>query len=86
MKTIEEMARQADPKANLSEPYCLDDETRAWLEAFAKLVAAAEREACVKVCEEVMFRPSKNPDEAELAGIRLGSRFCAAAIRARENK
>ena len=36
------MAREADPKANLSEPYCLDHETRAWLERFAALVAAAE--------------------------------------------
>jgi hypothetical protein len=42
MKTIIEMAREADPKANLSEPYCLDHETRAWLERFAALVAAAE--------------------------------------------
>jgi len=39
------MAREADPKANLSEPYCLDHETRAWLERFAALVAAAERDA-----------------------------------------
>ena len=38
MKTILEMAREADPKANLSEPYCLDPETRAWLERFAALV------------------------------------------------
>ena len=46
------MAREADPKANLSEPYCLDHETRAWLERFAALVAAAEREECAKVCDE----------------------------------
>jgi hypothetical protein len=46
------MAREADPKANLSEPYCLDHETRAWLERFAALVAAAEREACAKVADE----------------------------------
>ena len=44
------MAREADPKANLSEPYCLDHETRAWLERFAALVAAAEREACLNWC------------------------------------
>jgi hypothetical protein len=43
------MAREADPKANLSEPYCLDHETRAWLERFAALVAAAEREACALI-------------------------------------
>jgi len=39
------MAREADPKANLSEPYCLDHETRAWLERFAAIVAAAATEA-----------------------------------------
>ncbi len=50
-KDIIRMAREADPKANLSEPYCLDHETRAWLEAFAALVAAAEREACAKLCD-----------------------------------
>ena len=65
------MAREADPKANLSEPYCLDHETRAWLERFAALVAAAEREACAKVCEEVGVWPS------------LGPKHCAEAIRAR---
>jgi len=47
MKTIIEMAREADPKANLSEPYCLDHETRAWLEAFAELVRADERERII---------------------------------------
>jgi hypothetical protein len=47
MKTNMEMAREADPKANLSEPYCLDHETRAWLERFAALVAAAERERII---------------------------------------
>jgi hypothetical protein len=52
MKTIIEMAREADPKANLSEPYCLDHETRAWLERFAELVRADEREACAKVCDD----------------------------------
>ena len=51
MKTIIEMAREADPKANLNEPYCLDDETRAWLERFAALVRADEREAIAKMVE-----------------------------------
>jgi hypothetical protein len=39
------MAREADPKANLSEPYCLNHETMAWLEAFAALVEEAATEA-----------------------------------------
>jgi hypothetical protein len=54
MKTIIEMAREADPKANLNEPYCLDHETRAWLERFAALVAAAEREACAKLVDHIL--------------------------------
>jgi hypothetical protein len=48
------MAREADPKANLSEPYCLDHETMAWLERFAALVAAAEREACADLCYQLV--------------------------------
>jgi hypothetical protein len=44
------------------------------LERFAALVAAAEREACAKVC-----------DDREYANV-YGFRECAAAIRARGNK
>jgi len=72
MKTIIEMAREADPKANLSEPYCLDHETRAWLERFAALVAAAEREACARLAEKWLGPP-----------IRDKEFYIAAAIRAR---
>ena len=75
MKTIIEMAREADSKANLSEPYCLDHETRAWLEAFAELVAAAENEACAKVCD-ARYMGDNNREDME-------ARRCAAAIRAR---
>ena len=39
-RTIMEMAREADTKANLSEPYFINPETRAWLERFAELVRA----------------------------------------------
>ena len=49
------------------------------LERFAALVAAAEREACAKVCEERMtywHRGDPNIYEDEM---------CAAAIRARNN-
>jgi hypothetical protein len=47
------------------------------LEKFAKLIAAEEREACAKVCEE-------HPDGLNM----LGGAFvtCAAAIRARGNE
>jgi len=72
------MARQADPKANLSEPYCLDHETRAWLERFAALVAAAEREACAKACEEIERKATNQPPM-----VGQGCQACAYAIRAR---
>ena len=60
------MAREADPKANLSEPYCLDHETREWLEAFAALVAAAEREECAKVCDDLYRAWTLEEDEDEI--------------------
>jgi predicted aldo/keto reductase-like oxidoreductase len=49
---------------------------------FASLVAAAEREACAKVCEEqaVWFDENRNFADAS------GAESCAAAIRARGDK
>jgi hypothetical protein len=44
-ENIIRMAQEADPRANLSEPYCLNHETMAWLERFASLVSAAATEA-----------------------------------------
>ena len=69
MKTIIEMAREADVYCTTRQP-TFD----AMLERFAALVRADEREACAKVCEEeVGVWPS------------LGPRHCAEAIRARGN-
>ena len=51
MKTIIEMAREADPKATLNEPYRLDHEKMAWLERFAALVRADEREAILDLVD-----------------------------------
>jgi hypothetical protein len=57
------------------------------LERFAALVAAHEREACAKVCDEIQERCSKRnmgrwpedcPDDED------GAEDCATAIRARE--
>jgi len=48
------------------------------LEKFAALVAAAEREACAQVCDEIANRPSNM-----VLGVALD---CAAAIRARGKK
>jgi hypothetical protein len=58
MKTVIEMAREADPKANLSEPYHLHHETRAWLERFAELVRADERNATL---DEIADKIGKMP-------------------------
>jgi hypothetical protein len=46
------------------------------LERFANLVAAAEREACLRVCEEMIYR-----DPGRVNGAQ-----CTAAIRARGEK
>jgi hypothetical protein len=51
------------------------------LEAFANLVAAAEREACAKVCDD-KHDTWRWDDESDSAS---GPRDCAAAIRARGN-
>ena len=49
------------------------------LEGFAKLVAAAEREECAKVCEAVQQKNENN-------GVWMWeAKNCAAAIRARGN-
>lgn len=47
---------------------------------FAALVAAAEREACAKLCEELVIEGWRD------AGWDMGTIDCAAAIRERGNK
>jgi hypothetical protein len=49
------------------------------LEAFAKLVAAKEREACAMVCEEIRNKYSGLGDSAE----RVAVEWCLEAIRKR---
>ena len=49
--------------------------TPEWLERFVALVAAAEREACAKVCE-ARYMGDNNREDME-------AKRCAAAIRAR---
>jgi hypothetical protein len=66
----EELIRMAR-EAGFSQPWTAPKETQDRLERFAALVAAAEREACAKVC-----------DEREYANM-YGFKECAAAIRAR---
>jgi len=52
------------------------------LERFAALVAAAEREACAKVCKHKMPQPVVNWSDAQIVEA---LRECAAAIRARSS-
>ena len=60
--------------------------TDVFLEKFAEMVAAEEREACAKVCEEQMKSyMSKQYTTDPLGGFRerFAAEQCAAAIRAR---
>ena len=59
------------------------------LERFAALVAAHEREACAKVCEELSERyleRCKNFFDERCASAEVAATECAAAIRARSDK
>ncbi len=59
------------------------------LERFAALVAAHEREACAKLCEEVESRAEELWDKfayPEDQGMASGARQCATAIRARGDR
>lgn len=57
------------------------------LQRFAAIVAANEREACAKVCGQLMTPWDENTLNGELIALRNdGMRQCAAAIRARNNK
>ena len=77
---IIEMACQANGKIYLGGPHFSWDQA----ERFAALVAAAEREACAKVCEQL--EPRHRMDGEWLAGWSDGTEDCAAAIRARGQK
>lgn len=67
------IAQEADIEWNLDYSGCFIYD---FLEGFAALVAAAEREACAKVCEDIPLQFTHIPT---LVG-------CAAAIRARGNE
>ena len=78
LSEIIDMARQAGFETQLLKGKILgfdrDGDYTEELEAFAKLVAAKEREACAKVCEGLFDLDDDTCDEAEQ---------CAAEIRAR---
>ena len=73
---IIEMAKQA----GLSNPFWIENDY-AIIEAFAKLVAAKEREACANLCDEL---PAPNVYSDSDKGMwDITSLACADAIRAR---
>jgi hypothetical protein len=87
MKTVIEMAREANIKQAIETPHLLMVHE---LERFADLVAAAaraeENEECAKICEEVESRAEELWDKfayPEDQGMASGARQCTTAIRAR---
>ena len=64
MKTITEMAREADVWVAGQEPY------QTQLERFAALVRADEREACAKVCDEYTGQDYDTVSDILAAAIR----------------
>ena len=82
--TQDEILEIAQESGLGSERWTTDKQLHDFLERFAALVAAHEREACAKVCEE----NGKEPDDHKAyegydEGYQDGSNNCAASIRAR---
>jgi len=81
-----DMARQAGFFVKDNEAYSPsvqeDHELTPFLEAFAALVAAAEREACARVCETLGVHPALNVYAGGPDWYKHGKE-CAAEIRAR---
>ena len=65
--------------------YGSDEKPLGSVTRFAALVAAAEREACAKVCEGLGVHPALNVFNGGPEWYKHG-KDCAAAIRARGNK
>ncbi len=72
------MAREADPFGEDGRLFAMASVAPGTLERFAALVAAKEREACAKVCDE-LAKMAATPESAA-CWMRLD---CAAAIRKR---
>jgi len=75
---IDEKARQHQPNCIFHTHHMIDE----GLTRFAALVAAAEQEACAKVCEENGDKWADGSDEWR-NGQATASYYCAIAIRAR---
>ena len=82
---IIEMARQARLMSEYDEasPWVEDHEITQYVEAFAKLVAAKEREACAKVCESEWGKGYRDDGSDAWLAHDNAVYACASAIRAR---
>jgi hypothetical protein len=78
---IIKLAREADPYGELGKLYEMAELTPSTLERFAALVAAAEREACAKVCEQ-----AAEDSERGRWTSRYAAAECRRRIRARGEK
>ena len=68
------------------EPVCIDWDTKTEIAKLIEAAVLAEREACAKVCGQLMTPWDENTPNGELIALRNdGMRQCAAAIRARSN-
>ena len=77
MKTVSEMAREAGIRD------CTCNGTKGCLDRFAELVRADEREACAKVCAELVPDMTRTANDASVWDVATFD--CAEAIRARGN-
>ncbi len=82
---ILEMALEAGIRDSMEYPHMECDEQS--LERFAALVAAAEREACAKVCDGIRYSGYCPPEDGGAPRYyNDAAEECAAAIRARGNQ
>jgi hypothetical protein len=77
---IIEMARQAGLEFK-GHGWIADESGYPSFEAFAKLVAAKEREACAELCDQLQAPPHVSDDDMSMWDVT--SMECADAIRAR---
>ena len=92
-ETIIQLAQEAGIYyRDIEDEFCEADKDGVPMEMMAKfaaLVAAAEREACAKLCEEIkcgMWEESKKHRDTRLRDASDGAGVCIYAIRAREEK
>lgn len=78
MKTVIEMAREAAAKHGHTFKNVPEQATLEFIEAFADLIRADEREACAKLCD-ARYMGDNNREDME-------AKRCAVTIRARGDK